>query len=108
MCKKIFKKINDNKIKTNKYRHLCRYDRQEVKLKEYQGLTSYIIPAGTNSGALAERFDEFTAESSWVYLLEADALFAFALCWGMLCLFRSENQIDVFRTIVATVLNACA
>lgn len=67
------------------------YNRQEAKLKEYQELTSYIIPAGTNSGALAERFDEFTADSSWVHLLAADAMFACALCWGLLCLFRSEN-----------------
>lgn len=95
-------------MRTMKYRHLCRYDRQEVKLKEHQELTSYIIPAGTNSGALAERFDEFTAESSWVYLLEADVLFAFVFCWGMLCLFRSENQTEVFCAIAPTVLNACA
>lgn len=87
-----------------------------MKLREYQELTSYIIPVGTNSGALAERFDELMAESSWVHLLEAEALFACALCWGLLCLFRSENYMKVFsksilhkkghHTIVTTILDA--
>lgn len=47
--------------------------------------TSYeVIPEGTNSGALAESFDDLTTESTSLHVLEADVLLAFALCWGLL------------------------
>lgn len=59
-------------------------------------LTSDIIPAGTNSGALAERVDEFNAGASRLLLSLEDVLCACALCWGMLCLFTSANQTEAF------------
>lgn len=56
-------------------------------------LTSYVLlPEGTNSGALAESFDDLTIESTSLLLLESDALLAFVLCWGLLCLLKSESE----------------
>lgn len=96
--------------------HHCAHNRQERTPKEHRELTSSIIPAGTNSGALAERLDEFPAEASWARLLGGDVLFACALRWGVLCLLRSANQIgsaqlmcrEDTRASVAPVLGACA
>lgn len=83
-------------------------------MKEHEVLTSYIIPAGTNSGALAERVDELTGGSSWGggHLLEADVLFA----WATFGLFRSENQRETLTKSIekkphdrtdTTVIDAC-
>lgn len=55
-------------------------------------LTSYgLIPEGTNSGALAESFDDLTKESTSLQPGKADVLLAFILCWGLLCLLKSER-----------------
>lgn len=56
-------------------------------------LTSYMpILEGTNSGALADRFEDITKDSMSFPRLEADVLLKLAFCWGLFCLFKSEGD----------------
>lgn len=55
-------------------------------------LTSYrLIPAGTNSGALAESLDVLTIESTSLPLRGPGVPLPLAFCRGLLCLFESKR-----------------
>lgn len=47
---------------------------------------------GTNSGALAESFDDLTTESTSLKPRGAGVLLACALCWGLLCFLKSKTK----------------
>lgn len=55
-------------------------------------LTSYrLIPAGTNSGALAESLDVLTIESTSLPLRGPGVPLPLAFCRGLLCFFESKR-----------------